>query len=513
MIHKQFAFGKEGREKITSTAELVGKVLGSTLGRAGRNYFLTSGITNDGRTIMGELRFKDEAQDQASLAFHEVARQTDKDAGDGTTTSIVVACELTRTLMEKVPDLDAPAPGQASVVELAEQLEIEKDKALVVLKKHVHPVESEAELEKVAFTAMENREAAKLIASAIYQGGKDAYPILDNGVNEKIEKDVIDGVRWPLKPAFRMSDKKMIFEKCAVIVVNHAFEEYLELTPIMAAMLKHKEAKKEAPEVIVIVAKHFSVPFVGAVAEVSKKTRLPIVLLSADFQQETFEDISAYVDATCFDTHPKTGKRIKELNNWQYAGKTQRLIVTEKDATFIGGQGKEAIFDQKVTNRVEKRVAELTVQKEAEKNVKERDQLERRIAALSGGIITLYVDAKTDAERYYLKLKVEDAMNSCRAALTDGVVKGGGETLKAIAEELGEGSLLYPALIKPADKIIENNMGKAFDLTDVWDAYAVAKASIENPVSVVKVLISIEGIISEVEEDLVDQLSTKLTTQ
>ena len=511
MIHKQFYFGKEGREKIIETARVVGKTLGSTLGPAGRNYFLPSGITNDGRTIISDLRFKDEGQDQASLAFHEIARQQDKDAGDGTTSAIVVGCELTIDLLEKVPDLDAPVPGQVSLMALSRALDLEKDKALAILNTgKVKKVDTLEMLEKVALTAMENKEAAKIIAEAMWQAGKDAYPVLDNGVNEKIEKDVIDGVRWPLKPA-RIANKSITLENCAVLVVNHSFDQYLELTPLMASMLKHKQAKNEKPEPIVIVAKHFSVPFVGAVAEVSAKTNFPIALVSADFHQDTFEDVAAYVAATCFDTHPKTGKKIIQLNDWKYVGHAKKVIITEKDTTFIGGQGKEAIFDEKVTNRVEKRLGELAKQKEEEKDEKERSQIERRMAALSGGIATIYVDAKTDAEKYYLKLKVEDAMNSCRAALNDGVVEGGGKTLKVIAEELGEDSLLYGALMKPYQKIIENNLGQEFDTTDVWDAYAVAKGTIENPVSVVKVLITIEGIVSEVNEDLVAQLSEKLS--
>src|SRR3990167_8732207 len=118
-IHKRFYFGKEGRDTIGSTAQMVGDTLGKTLGPAGRNYFLPTGITNDGRTIISELRFKDEGQDNASLAFHEVARQQDKDAGDGTTTSVVIACKLTEDLLEKVPDLDTPIPGQVSVMDLS----------------------------------------------------------------------------------------------------------------------------------------------------------------------------------------------------------------------------------------------------------------------------------------------------------------------------------------------------------------------------------------------------------
>ena len=105
------------------------------------------------------------------------------------------------------------------------------------------------------------------------------------------------------------------------------------------------------------------------------------------------------------------------------------------------------------------RVKEIEKLKETEKDEKERILMDKRISALLGGVATIYVDAKTTAERYYLKLKVEDAMNSCKGALNDGMVKGGGITLKEVAEELGEGSLLYNALLAPYNRIIQNNFG------------------------------------------------------
>jgi len=185
------------------------------------------------------------------------------------------------------------------------------------------------------------------------------------------------------------------------------------------------------------------------------------------------------------------------------AGFCKTFIAREKETTFIGGRGLESlVFGKETLTKVGVRVKEIEKLKETEKDGKERDLMDKRISALLGGIATIYVDAKTVAERYYLKLKVEDAMNSCKGALNDGMVKGGGATLKEIADELGETSLLYNALLKPYDRIIQNNLGKEFDLKEVYDSYLVVKAAVANAVSVVKVLITIEGIIANKEKDV-----------
>src|SRR3989304_6893402 len=134
MIKKIYKLGREGREAIKNIYKQVGDILGKTLGPAGRNYFLPSGITNDGRTIVSEIRFEDECEDNVALAFHEMARQTDKDAGDGTTTTMVIGAQMACDCIDRVADIDAPLGEAKSSMELAKELEAEKDKVLEILK-------------------------------------------------------------------------------------------------------------------------------------------------------------------------------------------------------------------------------------------------------------------------------------------------------------------------------------------------------------------------------------------
>lgn len=504
MIKKDYKYGSDAKEAIKNVAKQIGDTLGKTLGTAGRNYFLPQGITNDGKTIVSEIRFEDECEDQVALAFHEIARQQDKDAGDGTTTSLVVGAKLISDVIEQVGDIEIGV-GK-SPMELMKQLDEEKDKAIALLDTKVKKVESLEDLKQIAKTSMEV-EGYEQIAEAMWKVGKDGYPILKEGINGKIEIDTIDGLELP----FNIATEGMFngvgvaeYNDCIVLVANHCFEQYLEITPFMASFIESK------PRVgaLVVVAKQFSVPFVNNISTVSKKTNLPIILVSANVHQDTFEDIASFVDAKAIDTHPKKGEKITDAKFIQ-AGFAKSIIARSKSTVFIGGRGIETINSQTGESKVLERVSQITKLKESEKDSKEVLQMERRIGALLGGIVTVYVDAKTLAERYYLKLKIEDTVNSCHGALNDGMLVGGGQTLSVVAEELGQDSLLYNSLREPYARMKMNNMNKEMDLTGVYDAYTVIKGVIENAVSVAKVVITIEGIIADHPKSMVEEL-TKL---
>jgi chaperonin GroEL (HSP60 family) len=293
-----------------------------------------------------------------------------------------------------------------------------------------------------------------------------------------------------------------------VIVANHTFEKYIEIAPFMASMLQHaQQTQQKEKNPIVIIGKQFSVPFVQSVSDVVKGAKFPIILLSANYHNDTFEDIASFVDAKLIDTHPKKGTKITDLK-LSDAGFIKSIVARQTQTQFIGGRGLELadIKDSEVVTRVSKRVAEIKEMQKSVSKMEEREQMDRRVGALLGGITTVYVDAKTTTERFYLKKKAEDAINSCVSALNDGMVQGGGLAYKEVAEELGESSVLYASLNAPFERIVQNNSGKEFDLTNVYDSYTGMKSAIENAVSTVKVVLTLEGIIADFIPSVVEGL-------
>ncbi len=501
MKRKEYLYGHDAREAIKEVATLIGDTLGKTLGPAGRNFQVPDGITNDGRTILGHIRFEDECQDNVALAFHEVANRTDADAGDGTTTATVIATELIKNLIDKIPDLDAPTPGQKSVMELAHELEVEKDHILDVLKSKVIPVTTLEQLEQVAFTSMEDKEVAKIVAKVVFDAGAHSYTALEEGFNGKVETSIQAGIEMPVKLNYGTHESAT---DVPVLVVNHLFEDYRELNPFMNSLVDFMNRNKIKFEALVIVAKKFSIPFMQRVAQVNAKSPLRLICLSNDhLGDEVFEDLAAFADAHYVDTHPKSGKKIADVSIVN-CGSVSKVVVTPKGAVFYGGKGTQ-FNDKAETTRVQARILQLRSELEKEGDEKKRKTLERRIAEFSGGKATIYVDAKTAAEKYYLKLKVQDCINSCKTALEGGMVRGGGITLKEISDLLMEGMLLTSALRAPYDRIQQNAGGSLEIKDDVFDSFLVVKSGIENAVSVMKVAITIEGIIADVPTPTMDE--------
>lgn len=497
MKTKEYVLASEARNAIEHVASQLGDIVGKTLGPGGRNYLLPSGITNDGKTIAREVEFQNPCHQLIADIFRVVSERTDAEVGDGTTTSLVLSTELAQDTIRRVADINAPTQGQ-SVMDLSRTLDAEKDKALELLTSHKKDITSLEELEKVAQTSMENETYAKMIAKAVYEGGKDSHLVIEDGFSGTVETDVVSGIKSPfalaiVPPGFR----EVVLTNLHVAVAMHVFEAYKDLNMLMRGVVDAKNVSG-----IAIVGKQFSTEFIKEAVAVSREANFPIVLLqNPTIGIEAFEDVAAYVGAKLIDTHPKTGTRISSLS-LNDCGRVKKLIAHSKGTVFIEGAGAGEVDD--VTTSVTTRVLELRKQLDSEKVEANRAKLQERIAELSGGIVTIRVDAKTPAEKYYLRLKVEDTLHSCKQALAGGMVPGAGITLDAIAEALTPTSLLYTTLKAPR-LLIERNLGQSVSTEGVWDAYPVVKRGLENAVSVVKVLMTTEGVVAPADKPTLDE--------
>lgn len=509
MIKKLYADGSASSEKdqlrpmIKRVAAQIGERVGNTLGPGGRNYLTTNGITNDGVSILSDLRFEDEREDSLADCFEEVARRQDEDAGDGTTTATVLATSLTPLVLDDVLDIKTPIPGMRTVMDIKKGLEAELLMAITLLEEQKVPVTTVEELEKVAKTAMEGHSSSRLIASTVFEVGYNSNIALMEGFSGEVTADVIPGIHMPLKietPAFytNITRKEATYENPIIIVANHVFENYSDLAPFMQGMI----ASKTQVQPIVIIGKQFSVPFTAQIVGVMRQTKIPFLLLGAPhLRDEELIDIAEFLNARYVDTHPKEGQTPQAIT-FGDAGSCKKIIAGPNQTSFTGGDGIAA-------GRVSIRVEDLQKLAETEQNPEQRKLLLRRAAGLQGGVATLYVDAKTAVDRYYLKKKVEDAVNSCKAALQYGTVTGGGLAYKDVAALMDDGYLkkVLPVIYNR----VQANAGGSLDINpeEVRDAYYTDKVALENAVAVVKILLTLEGVIADKEMDLAKDL-TKL---
>ena len=516
-IKKVFADGSapkdtdQTRNLINNVARQIGTRVGNTLGPGGRNYLTEGGITNDGVSILKEIQFEDERENALAAAYEEVALRQDQDAKDGTTTATLLTTEGTPLVLKDVSPIEMPGLGK-TVMAIKAQLEDELAQALTFLEEEKVPVTTVEELTFVANTAMEKHESSQLIAETIFEIGYNSNTPLEDGFNGKVTTKVVPGIHIPLKIESsamftNTARKEAVQEDPIIIVMNHVFEAYSDLSNFFTTMIEAKKTNKEKPQPIVIIGKGFSVPFTSQVVIVSKQLGLPILLLNAEaLKDEEFMDIAEFVNARYVDTHPKTGEKPNQVT-YKDAGYAKKLIAGPAQTSIVYGAGIEA-------GRVSTRVAELTTLAETEQLPMRREELMRRAAGLQGGVATFYVDAKNAVDTYYVKAKVQDAVNSCKTALQYGTVAGGGIALKRVAEKLPEGSYLARILPVIYNRVQQNAGGDlAIDESTVRDSYWTNKCAIENAVAVLKILATLEGIIVDKDKDLTDDLARKLNLQ
>lgn len=515
MIKKVFADGSAAKDEdqtrhlVKEVAKQIAMRIGNTIGPGGRNYMTPEGITNDGVSILEHIRFSDERMDSIADAFEEVARRQDADAGDGTTTATLLTTALVPLVLDDVIDITTPIPGTKTVMEIKKDLEIQLTQALEeldTLKKY--PIDLD-ELKNVSSTAMEGHECSDLIAETVFAVGFNSNTSLKEGFSGKVESKVVPGIHMPLvieTPSMftNPTRKEAVHQNPIVIVANHVFEAYTDLQGFFAGMIAAKKADKSAPQPLVIIGKQFSVQFTAQIVAISKQVGIPILLLSAkSLKDEEMQDIAEYVDARYVDTHPKEGDSIATLK-YEDAGLVEELIAGPEQTSFTGGRGI-------VSGRVSSRIADLKSLATTEQNPERRDLLLRRAAGLDGGVATLYVDAKTAVDRYYLKKKVEDAVNSCKAALEHGTLPGGGLGLQLASQGVDSDSYLGRAMNVVYDRVQANAGGELeIDSELVRDSYYTIKAALENSVGVTKILATMEGVIADKDTSFVDDLSKKL---
>ena len=514
--------GKEAKDAIRKAVKFVGDIVSSTLGPAGSNALLDRGRqdraplnTNDGVTIAEELALDDPCEHEVVKTIVEVAKQTGKDAGDGTTTSITIAHRLIDDCLDELGDPDFQGNYSVPVIDITRRIEEEKKKALVLLQKKVKQIETLDQLKDVAFVSLEDRKVGDIVAEAVWTVGKDGFATVDNGFHGKVEAETTPGIKFFGKCAASFmhtnQKKEAVFENIPVLVTNYSFQTMGTILKFLDSMNKEVPNRYNA---VAILGSKFEAEAIKQVyntvvaAQRQGKTPFRALLVKIpSLTEEELENVAAYVDGKFFNADTKTGET-PDKARWRDAGFCEKIIVGEDETVIIGGRGVTQMIDMKsqdgksyTLTRVGQRIEALKEKMTVEDDEFFRKKVENWIGKLQGGVSVIRVGAKTEVEAPYLKLKVEDAINSCKAALQMGVVKGAGIALSEVADELGDKSVLYNALKAPYEKI-QSNAGGFLEIKDfVVDPLKVVSAALENACSVAKILITNNTIIAIPRED------------
>lgn len=463
MAAKEILYGEEVKKKLKIGVDAVANAVKVTLGPRGRNVIFDKGfgsptITNDGVSIAKEITLKDKFENMGAEMVKEVASKTNDLAGDGTTTAtILMQALVTEGLKHTTLGVNAMAVRHGM-----EQASKDVVKALHEIATQINTNE---EIKQVATISSESEEIGARIAETIDKVGKDGVVTVEESQSFGIETELTEGMEFDrgyVSPYMITNPERMEaeYKDAYIFITDQKISSAQKIVPLL-----EKVAQSGRKELVIIAD---DVDGEALATFVVNKLRGGFSVLAVkspgygDRKKEMLQDIAVMTGGQVVTEEVGLKLESAELS---HLGRADRVVATKDKTTIVGGRGeKEAITA---------RVDSLRTQRESTESKYDKENLEKRIAKLSGGVAVIRVGAATETEMKYLKLKIEDAVNATKAALEEGIVPGGGTSLvraaSIVKSRLNESSLDRDALmgyhvvlraLEEPLKQLANNVGK-----------------------------------------------------
>lgn len=461
-MSKIIKYNREAREALQSGINKVADAVRITIGPRGRNVVLEKSygspmITNDGVSIAKEITLSDKFENMGAEIVKEVATKTNDMAGDGTTTAVILTQAIVNEGMKQVT-LGINAMGIRLGIEAAA-----KD-AVLALKKIAKPIKEKDEIKQVATISAESSEIGAIIAETINKVGKDGVVTVEESQSFGIESEVVEGMQFDkgyVSPYMITNADRMEAEyrDPLILITDKKISSVHDVLPLLEKLAQ--SGRKE----LVIIADDVDGEALTTFVVNKLRGAFSVLAVKApgygDKKKEILQDIAILTGGTLMTEDVGTKLESADVSKLGRAGK---VIATKDSTTIVGGKGKKAAIDARVS-------ALKGALEHAEKY--SRDALSERIAKLGGGVAVIKVGAATETEMKYLKLKIEDAVNATKAAIEEGIVPGGGTALvkaaaivrakkpqhgmKSFEKEFNVGvEILLKALEAPIRQIVEN---------------------------------------------------------
>lgn len=444
--------GSEHFTKSMSAIRLAARLVSQTLGPNGKNAVLDRGfstpiVTNDGVSVLRAIEVEDDVERMGLEQIKEVAIKTNEMAGDGTTTSVVLAHALVEEGL-KHPE---------NPLDIKYSLDKAGVKAVAELKKMARPLKGD-EILKVATISAESETIGQIITDTIKAIGYDGVISVEESRLSDIESKIVEG--YELEKGYvsaYMVNKgnKAEYKNVHTLVIGDKIATITELLPLLQ---KLTTSIKE----LVIFCTEVDQPVIDTFI-MNQKTGMfnTLVVKCPSQKNEILQDIAIVTGATF--VSKESGYKLEELDE-NILGRAERITATKDKTIIVNGAGS-----------VKATVKQLRAELPTITNDNEYDLVEKRIARLNGGVAVISVGAKTESEMRYLYYKVEDAVNATKSAIEEGIVEGGGMALYRISKKMGTSigeRILAKALTAPLRRIIENG-GK--DYTEILLAMPAGK--------------------------------------
>ncbi len=532
MAAKQLVFSEEARRSLQKGMDLLSRAVVTTLGPKGRNVaidrkFGSPTITHDGVTVAKEIELEDPFENMGAQLLKEAATKTNDIAGDGTTTSTVLAHSI---VTEGMKNLAAGANPmllkrgiEAATLAVAEKI---KDQAIEITTKE--------EIANVASISAQDRTIGELIAEVMDKVGKDGVITVEESKGLEFETEYVEGMQFDrgyISPYFITDPEQMeaAIEDAYILVHDKKISAAQDIVPLLEKLVQI--GKRE----LVIIAEDIDGEALATLVLNKLRGMLNVLAVKApgfgDRRKAMLQDIATLTGANVISE--ETGRKL-ESAAIEDLGRAEKIVSTKDDTTVVGGKGE--------TSQIKGRIEQIRIEIDKSTSDYDQEKLQERLAKLSGGVAIIRVGAATETELKEKKHRVEDALSATRAAVEEGIVPGGGvalinamEAVKDMEVDSDDAqigvNIVRKALEVPMRKIAQNagkdgsvilenvrraqaekkNLNIGFNVLSeeyldmvkdgVIDPAKVTRGALANAASIAAMILTTEALITDVPED------------
>ena len=535
-MSKIIEFGPEARKKLSTGVDKLADAVTSTLGPNGRNVVIANqGVpqsTKDGVTVAKSITLEDPIEELGVQMVKQAAIKTADNAGDGTTTSTLLAQEMVKQGLTHLNN-------GANAVEIKRGIDAAVKQVIDNIRLEIkEDISSEDQLKQVAtISANNDPEVGELIATAMQKVGREGVVFIEESKNGETYLETVEGMQFErgYKSPYFVTDNNTMstsISDALILIADKKFTQVKELLPILEAVSAQNKS-------LLIIAEDVEGEALATLIVNKARGILKVVAVKApdfgDRRKLILEDIAILTGGQVFST--EKGMKLDKFS-WDWFGEARVVTVGKDTTTLVDGKGD--------ADKIAARIEELQTQIEKSTSPYEKEKLQERLAKFIGGVAVVHVGGHTEAEMREKKDRVDDALQATKAALEEGIVPGGGSTLlyarEAITksrEELDSSvhigkNIVYKACSAPFMKILTNagySEGECYGLinqmdpTDNWIGYNLKsetfvnmkEAGIIDPAKVTRTALenasSVAGTILLTEAVVVDKPEEKKDSQ
>ncbi|MDP2165941.1 MAG: chaperonin GroEL [Hydrogenophaga sp.] len=419
MSAKQLLFREEARDKIRRGVDALAEAVKVTLGPRGRTVILDRDygppqIVNSGVLVAKSIELENRFENMGAQLLREVASRTSEMAGDGTTTATVLAHAMIQQGLRYLA-------GGMNPMDLKRGMEEAIEAVTQALHDMARPCETSQEIAHVAsISANNDRSIGELLARAIDSVGRSGAISIEDGSGLTSELEIVEGMQFDrgfLSPYFINNPERQsaVLEDVAILLYDKHLSSLKDFLPLL------EEVVKSGQPLLVIAEDIDSDALATLVINTMRGTLKSCAVKAPGFgdrRKAMLQDIATLTGGTVISD--ELGLTLSKATP-AHLGRAKRVEIGKEDTTVIGGAGS--------SRAIEERIASIRKEHDAATSDYDREQLEKRMSKLSGGVALIKVGAATETELKERKIRVEDALHATRAAIEEGVVPGGGVAL------------------------------------------------------------------------------------